>query len=182
MIENDCMEKLKTCNYCKKEVSADAIKCPYCREWLNKTSLSFKNPYVAAIILIIIGLSMPYLYKFIIVKKYDEMFQNPIPYSTSSKLKITQSNLVKDKLGYRVIGEIENLDSFMWERVELLTIFKNKKGDVIFLSPTYIHDFKSGDKRLFQSAAPCSEMPLDLDNVGNYELIIESASARPWKK
>jgi ribosomal protein L40E len=172
------MEKQKVCNYCQKEIPFEAIKCPYCQEWLNKKTLSWRNPYAPGIIMILLAIVSFGAMRYWHYKMTLSLFTEPITYNPKSELKILHSKAINDDTGLRVIGEIENKENFKWSRIELLTVFKDKNNETIFLAPVYIYDVRPGEKRYFQSNTPCSTENLRLKNYQSYELFIESASSK----
>lgn len=174
------MNETKECPYCRTDVRIDAIKCPSCREWLNKKELSVKNPYVQAIFFMTFFFGIYLLFQNYMVEKTSSFYKKVegINYSPNRKLRILSQRLIKDKSVYRIVGEIKNEENFKWNSVELVAIFKNKKNEIMFLSSSYIQDLKPGETKYFQTTGPCSEIPLNVEGYGSYELIIDSASAR----
>lgn len=175
---------LKTCPYCQKQISTDAIKCPYCQEWLNKASLTWKNPYLISVLFFGLWGCFYLVGPKIITNKYlnSDVFKEPIKYTLNHKLQILNTRLIKEKASYRIIGEIQNNENFSWESIELLTVFNDKEGKPLYLSSSYVHDLKPGEKRPFQSLAPCRDEDISFENFKDFETKIETASARPWKK
>ncbi|MES2526682.1 MAG: FxLYD domain-containing protein [Bdellovibrionota bacterium] len=106
---------------------------------------------------------------------YDRI--KSISYTPDKKIKLISSKLIKEKHGYRVVGEIENNESYMWDSVELVAIFKDKNDELLYLASAYVRDLNPGEKRYFQTLQPCSDDPHDLGKFKDYELRIETASA-----
>jgi len=173
------MESKLPCPYCKEEVSSEATKCPFCREWLNKTKLSLRNPYVQLFIILSIFLAGSNILKYFFVTKFVEknetLFKDWVTYSEKSKLKILNSRLVKNKNSFRILGEIENTETFKWDSIEIVATFKDKDG-LYYLATSFVRNLRPGERRSFQTSEPCSNVSEKLPDT--YEIKIETASAR----
>jgi hypothetical protein len=172
----------KVCKYCQKPVDVKAVKCPYCQEWLKK--LHWGNPMVYSWVLMGIFVIFPLVVKKTFMDKYEnsDLFKEPLKYSENHKLKLNQTNLIKEKNGIRLISEIENQEKFPWDSVEILSIYYDKNNKPFYLGTKYLSNLKPGEKRPFQIDPPCSEENVTFSNFDHYELKIETASAKPWKK
>lgn len=167
----------KTCQYCQKQVDAKAIKCPYCQEWLNKLTFSWRNPFVIPIliILLIYGGNAYFKSKMLNLNtKYET-----VNFNSSHKLSISNIILKKDKGVPRLIAEIENKEPFAWDSVQLLAVYSDKNNKPIYLGSEYLTNLKAGEKRPFQVSGPCANENVSFADYDHYELKIETAYAYP---
>lgn len=168
------MEQKKSCQYCKMEIDAAAVKCPYCREWLNKLSLSFKNPYLSSLLFILLLLFLMKAGTYYILKvKFP--FKDLVSLNTASKVQLSNAKLVKDKKSFYITGEIENKESFEWSSVEVVATLNRKKG--FFLVGNIISNLRPNEKRPFQIEASCGQETIDPSEITDFTLKIESGNA-----
>lgn len=167
----------KTCKYCQKQVDAKAIKCPYCQEWLNKFTLSWRNPFFIPLIFILCAFGMnAYIREK--SKSLTKTFET-LNLKDSHKLSIQNITLKKDKGVPRIIADIENQEPFAWNSVEVLAVYMDKQNKPIYLGSSYISNLKPGEKRPFQVTGPCANENVSFADYDHYELKIETASAYP---
>lgn len=165
----------KVCQFCKKEIGKEAIKCPHCQEWLNKRELSLKNPLVRSTFWILF-----FITTFIIVPKYyfskslDDIYKAPVTYKPNSNLHILSHRIVKKKKSFSILGEIENKEKFNWESVTILVAFRDKSNVISSLGTGYINNLKAGTKKPFEVTFGCSPDTYDPDKHSTYTIEIES--------
>lgn len=165
----------KNCEFCTKEISEAAIKCPYCQEWLNKREISFKNPVIRSVIWILIVFSaFTIIPKLVFMNQIEKYSREPKSYSKqTSKVFIKSHRLVKKKNSFSIIGEIDNKESFKWASISVLAVFKNKSGEVESLGSDYIQSVDKNSSKMFEINFGCSEEPYDADKFASYEIEIE---------
>jgi len=175
-------ENVKLCLYCQKEVSHDAIKCPYCREWLNKTKLSFRNPWIQSILFMIIPLTI-YYFAQANLKKISIPVSSYETYKKTSKLFITKHKMVKTKKSFSVIGEIENKEDFKWESVEVVAVFTDKKNEAFALGTAYVHNLEPHSSNVFEAriGGGCRDEEYDPNLYNTYTIHVESARGE-WSR
>lgn len=162
----------KTCKYCKQEVPKDAVKCSYCREWLNKTELSIKNPLFGPVVVIILFLGITKAITYFAMKDISFVTEK---FSSKSKIQILSHQLVKEKDTFRIVGEIHNGEKFKWDSVEILVILDPADKSKFALLSDYVGSIEPGETKKFQVDSTCSGSVTN--QFKNYEIKIENASA-----
>jgi hypothetical protein len=170
----------KTCKYCKKSVDIKAVKCPYCQEWLNKTTLSLKNPFLIPVLIILLGFGSMEIFERRIKK--STKLNETIHYKNTHKLFLQNIVLKKSKGAPRIIGEIENKESFTWTSVAILAVYSDKQDKPIYLGSGYVKDLRPGEKRNFQVNGPCANEDVSFKDYDHYTIKIETAESYAWSK
>ncbi len=167
---------LKTCQFCKKEIDKEAIKCPHCQEWLNKKEVSLKNPLIRTslwmIFIVSIFIVLPKLY---FAKQIQNIYKAPASFKADSKLFILNHRLSENKKSFSILGEIENKENFKWESVTIVAAFKDEKGVISSLGTGYVQNINPGSRKPFEVSFGCSEETYDPKRHSSYTIEIEDA-------
>ena len=114
----------KTCPYCKHSIPADALKCYYCREWVNRKHV-FKRafPWVIGLAFwLVIMLLMPAL--------MDKVVFRERKYSKG--IEIVSHHPSHDQEGrLYIIGTMKNASAFPWQRITTQADYFNSAGQLV---------------------------------------------------
>ncbi|MFA5239186.1 MAG: hypothetical protein WC476_05690 [Phycisphaerae bacterium] len=126
------MDEIKKCRLCKKEIAADAKKCPYCK--------SFQNWLCSPSVIITAGLLTYLLFMFMFSFMFagilsDIYNEGEILAAHPDALEITESKLTfgEKECGPTVVilGKIHNKSKINWNSIHFEVNCYNSKGELI---------------------------------------------------
>ncbi len=143
----------KTCGMCRREIAADARKCPYCQHWQDKLSMALYHPGVIVLVLIVPLTILFIVFGLAFQRTFDrgEAFQ---PYA--SQIKVLQSSVSfgETQAGPTVVvtGYLQNTSPLNWKDVALAVEYYHADGQLIDSgqSAQYSYQLPVGNKVAFK--------------------------------
>jgi len=116
---------MKNCRSCKKEIDADASKCPYCQTF----QVWYKNPQVHGLAVSLVFM-LPFFYMTGIFgyPKYED-YKDKIKYEIQSESHVQGKYVVN----YKIINESD----VVWNDISYSVISYDKDGAVVISEPNY---------------------------------------------
>ena len=118
----------RVCPYCKQGIPADALKCHYCREWVNRRHL-FRRVLAWAVPLVILWVASMLFMPEVMDRT---VLQERRYWEHLDAIKIVSHHVSDDEEGNPcVIGTIKNVSEIPWRSITIQADYFNRAGELV---------------------------------------------------